>query len=177
MRANCSSISLYPFTFYIRLAAPGGKMKFTMFIISAICTLTFCVGCSTAQPPASASPVLPTNTPAARPETPVPPAAAPTETLIEFPSGKFYNGAFDSYLVINENGTWRLLEGTNRTFFTGSYRLEDERVFFADSSGYCSEYGDGIYSWDYQQGVLQVTIVQDECELRTARITLRYTQQ
>ena len=135
------------------------------------------MGCSTAQPPATASAVPPTNTPAPPADTPVPPAASPTETLIEFPSGKFYNSAFDSYLVINDDGTWRLLEGTNRTFFTGSYQLVDERVFFADSSGYCSEYEDGIYSWEYVEGVLRITIVQDDCKLRTQRITLRYTQQ
>ena len=150
-------------------------MKFTLYIISSVCVLTFCAGCATARLPATTIP--PTNTQRPPADTPVPPVDTSTESLTSFPSGKFYNGAFDSYLVINGDGTWRLLEGTNRTFFTGSYQLDDGRVFFADSSGYCSEYGDGIYSWDYQQGVLQVSIVQDDCKLRTERITLRYTQQ
>jgi len=100
-------------------------MKSTIFIITAICFLGFCAGCSTAQPLTTASPVPPVDT--------------TKETLIEFPTGKFYNGAFDSYLVINANGTWRLLEGTNRTIFTSAYQLEEDQVFFADQYGYCSD--------------------------------------
>ena len=82
-----------------------------------------------------------------------------------------------TYLVINDDGTWRLLEGTNRTFFTGIYHLDGDQVIFADSSGYCSEYGDGIYRWEYMEGVLHITTVQDDCQLRSERITLRYTLQ
>ena len=96
---------------------------------------------------------------------------------MEFPNGKFYNSSFDSYLIINDDGTWRLLEGTNRTFFAGSYHSEGDQVTFTDWSGYCSEFGDGIFNWNLMEGVLNLTTLNDDCELRVARLTLPYTQQ
>jgi hypothetical protein len=177
MHANPICIKIRLNIFYIRLVTPGGKMKSTIFILLTICIFTFCVGCSNTQSAATASAIPPTNSPFPPPDTPVPLVDAPTENIIGFPNGKFYNSAFDSYLIINDDDTWRLLEGTNRTFFTGVYQPEGDQVTFADRSGYCSEYENGIYSWEYQEGVLHIRNVQDDCKLRTERITLPYTLQ
>lgn len=159
-------------------------MKHTKLIISTICIVTFCVGCSTAEPASTATDVPPTTTPVPQTDTPipptdtpVPPTETPTKPPIEFPSGKFYNSSFDSYLIINDDGTWRLLEGTSRTFFTGLYQLEVDQVTFTEWSGYCSEFGDGIYSWNFLESVLSIKTVKDDCELRSLRLTLPYTQQ
>jgi len=152
-------------------------MKHTKIIISTICFVTICASCSTAELTSNAGDVT-QSTPTIYPtETPVQPTEIPTELPIEFPSGKFYNSSFDSYLIINDDGTWRLLEGTSRTFFTGLYQSEGEQVTFKEWSGYCSEFGDGIYRWSYVEGVLNLIIIKDACELRIARLTLPYTQQ
>jgi hypothetical protein len=159
-------------------------MKHTKLIISTICIVMFCVGCATAEPVSTATdvqptatPIPPTDTPLPSKDTPIPPAETPTEPPIEFPRGKFYNSSFDSYLIINDDGTWRLLEGTNRTFFTGLYQLEGDRVIFTDWSGYCSEFGDGTYSWNFLEGVLSMKTVKEDCKLRSERLTFPYTQQ
>jgi len=152
-------------------------MKHALFIISTLCIFTFCAGCSTAGPAATKAVASPESTPVAPPDMPVPPVGSPTDTLVEFPSGKFYNGGFDSYLVINDDGTWRLLEGKNRTFFTGKYQVEGEQVTFTDQSGYCSEFGNGVYSRKFSEDVLSIDTIDDDCKLRTARVTLLYTLQ
>lgn len=152
-------------------------MKHTKLIISTICIVTFCVGCSTAEPASTATDVPPTTTPVPPTDTPVPPTETPTEPLIEFPSGKFYNSSFDSYLIINDDGTWRLLEGTSRTFFTGLYQVEGDQVTFTEWSGICFEFGDGIYSWNFLESLLSIKTVKDDCKLRRVRLTFPYTQQ
>lgn len=159
-------------------------MKHTTLILSTVCMVTFCVGCSTAEPVSTASeipqstiPVSPTDTPKLPTETPVPLTETPAEAPVEFPRGRFYNGSFDSSLIINDDGTWRLLEGANRTFFTGLYQVEGDMVTFTDRTGVCFEYGDGIYRWEFLEGVLSLNTVNDNCKLRTLRLTFPYAQQ
>lgn len=152
-------------------------MKLTKPIISTIWIVTLCVGCSVAGPASTATDIPSTITPISPTDTPAPTAETSTEPPVEFPYGKFYNSGFDSYVIINIDGTWRLLEGKNRTFFTGLYEVEEDRVIFTEWSGYCSEFGNGIYSWNFLEGVLSIKTIKDDCELRSARLTLPYTQQ
>lgn len=151
-------------------------MKHTKLIISTICIVIFCVGCATAEPASTATDVPPTATPVPPTDTPVPPTETPTKPPLEFPSGVFYNGSFDYYLIINDDGTWRLEEGS-RLFFTGLYQVEGDQVTFTEWSGYCTELGDGIYSWNFVEGVLSIKTGKDDCELRRLRLIPPYTQQ
>lgn len=159
-------------------------MKQSYCIIFAILIALNCTGCTTAELastptdiPQTTTPFPPTETPFLPTDTPVLPAETPTEAPIEFPSGKFYNSSFDSYVIINEDGTWRFLEGTNRTFFTGFYQVEKDQVTFTERSGVCSEFGDGVYRWNFSEAVLSIKPVNDDCKLRSARLTFPYTQQ
>jgi hypothetical protein len=159
-------------------------MNHTKLIISTICIVViFCVGCATAEPastatdvPPTATPIPPTDTPIPRTDTPVPPTETPPEPPLEFPSGVFNNSSFDYFLIINEDGKWRLEEGP-RLFFTGRYQVVGDQVIFTEWSGICTEFGDGIYTWDYSEGVLYIKTVKDDCELRRLRLIPPFTQQ
>jgi hypothetical protein len=159
------------------------EMKHTKLIIATICIVIFCAGCAAAEPASittevtpTAPQVPPTDTPISPTDTLVPPTETPTEPPPEFPSGVLYNGILEYCLTINEDGAWTLEEG-RRLFFTGLYQLEGEQVTFTEWSGICTEFDDGIYTWNFVEGVLQIKTVKDDCELRRLRIITPYTVQ
>jgi hypothetical protein len=160
-------------------------MKIKNTILSLICITFICVGCAGAEPsptataaPPTTTPKPPTATPVPPTDTPEPPTLTPTEELAEFPIGKFYNSSFLYTLILNEDGTWSV--GAYDKMF-GHYHVEGDQVTFSDESGWCISAGeggeDGIFTWTYIDGVLQLKSVKDICHSRKGWLTVPYKLQ
>lgn len=161
------------------------KPKLGKSILQTLFSLVICSACAKSELAHAPSTILSASQVVQPTETQVrpviPPASqaptiseVPTKTASEFPTGEFFNSSFVSTLTITKYGKWKAVG--NDMNIRGKYMVDGKRVTFIEESTWCGVIGDGVYTWEFEDSILYLNIIEDQCDTRVRWLSLPYKE-